>query len=388
MQKLVVLIIFSFVLLVSPSFCQQANLSKLPAYHVEPAPEWTNQFKRNNGWFGGDGIFTIAKSGRETNLSKNSKVWFHFSDSFIGSVNNNIPDSNTIMVNNSLGYWENTGSSPAPITFSIPTNSENKPISRFIPPPELTAKGTYFWLGDGFVNKEMKDSTFIFAYHIRKTGPNVFDFEETDVSILAIAPKQSNASRIIKTPLHIVHPKWGPVNFGAGIFVNTKWAGAKNPDGYLYVYGCLDKDKKLVAARIKPDFFTQFDAWQYWDGNHWQSNPTKISPITNHVSNELSLTQLDDGRYLLIFQILGLSEKVGARIGQTPYGPFGEVIELYETPESKNGLLTYNAKAHPVLSPKGELLISYNTITFDFWNDIKKDASIYYPRFFKIIWDK
>jgi hypothetical protein len=90
----------------------------------------------------------------------------------------------------------------------------------------------------------------------------------------------------------------------------------------------------------------------------------------------------------LIFQILGLSEKVGARIGQTPYGPFGEVIELYETPESKNGLLTYNAKAHPVLSRSGELLISYNTITFDFWNDIKKDASIYYPRFFKIIWDK
>jgi hypothetical protein len=127
MQKLVFLIIFSSISLVSPSFCQQANLSKLPAYHVEPAPEWTNQFKRNNGWFGGDGIFTIAKSGRETNLSKNSKVWFHFSDSFIGSVNNNIPDSNTIMVNNSLGYWENTGISPAPISFSIPLNNLDEP---------------------------------------------------------------------------------------------------------------------------------------------------------------------------------------------------------------------------------------------------------------------
>jgi hypothetical protein len=86
--------------------------------------------------------------------------------------------------------------------------------------------------------------------------------------------------------------------------------------------------------------------------------------------------------------VLGLSDKVGARIGQSPVGPFSDIIELYQTPESKSGLFTYNAKAHPVLSRPGELLISYNTITFDFWNDIKKDATIYYPRFFKIIWDK
>lgn len=366
----------------------QDRFSKLPPHQISDAPEWTSQFKRTNGWFGADGIFSIALNGVENKWAKKTDVWLHFSDTFIGTVKNNVPDSGYMMVNNTLGKWKNTGTYPAPVSFLISTDSLNKPVSRFFPPKTLVEKGEYFWLGDGFVNRSRKDSTYIFAYHIRKTGPNVFDFEEINVSILAIAPNEINASRIINTSLHIVHPHWGPVNFGAGIFVNTSWAGVKNPDGFIYVYGCLDKDKKLVAARIKAKNFTQFESWQYWDGMQWQSDPLKLVAITNHVSNELSLTQLKDGRYLLVFQVLGLSDKVGARIGPSPVGPFGEIIELYQTPESQSGLFTYNAKAHPVLSRPGELLISYNTITFDFWNDIKKDASIYYPRFIKIIWDK
>ena len=61
MQKLAVFILFLSVILVSPSFCQQANLAKLPAFHVEAAPEWTNQFKRNNGWFGDLNVLTVGK---------------------------------------------------------------------------------------------------------------------------------------------------------------------------------------------------------------------------------------------------------------------------------------------------------------------------------------
>ena len=89
----------------------------------------------------------------------------------------------------------------------------------------------------------------------------------------------------------------------------------------------------------------------------------------------------------MVFQVLGLSEKVGIRIGETPYGPFGDITEIYRTPEIDQGIFPYNAKAHPALSAPGELLISYNTITPDFWNDIAKDAHIYRPRFIKMIFD-
>ena len=81
---------------------------------------------------------------------------------------------------------------------------------------------------------------------------------------------------------------------------------------------------------------------------------------------------------------MGLSDKVGMRIATVPVGPFSDIIEIYTTPEWKEGLWTYNAKAHPNLSKPGELLISYNTITADFWNDIQKDAHIYRPRFIKL----
>ena len=47
----------------------------------------------------------------------------------------------------------------------------------------------------------------------------------------------------------------------------------------------------------------------------------------------------------------------------------------------------YNAKAHFNLSAPNELLISYNTITPNFWIDIKEDAHIYRPRFIKIKFD-
>ena len=87
----------------------------------------------------------------------------------------------------------------------------------------------------------------------------------------------------------------------------------------------------------------------------------------------------------MVFQVFGLSDKVGIRIGETPYGPFGDITEIYRTPEFDQGIWPYNAKAHPALSKPGELLISYNTITPDFWNDIKKDAHIYRPRFIKMI---
>lgn len=99
------------------------------------------------------------------------------------------------------------------------------------------------------------------------------------------------------------------------------------------------------------------------------------------------MTALPDGRYLLVFQVLGLSDKVGMRIAASPVGPFSDIIEIYTTPEWKEGIWTYNAKAHPNLSNPGELLISYNTITPDFWNDIQKDAHIYRPRFIKLKFD-
>ncbi len=358
-------------------------------FEVREAPEWTDLFYRADGWFGADGIFSIGLDGNDKNTG-DEKTLIIFSDSFIGKVTNGAPEPGYSMVNNTIAYFHGTEASDENLQIMYNTDESGKPKSYFIPDNENSHEGQHFWLGDGFVNKEQDDRLYLFGYHVEWTGENVFDFIEPDVSLLSIPnaeePPFSDYQQLV-TPLHIEHDKYGEGSFGSGIFVNTAWAGAPDPDGYVYVYGCIGQDKSLMVARVEPKWFDDFGKWTYWNGEEWDNNIENIHSVTNAVSNELSLTPLDDGRYLLVFQVLGLSDKVGIRIGESPVGPFGEITEIYTTPEFAQGVWTYNAKAHPALSKPGELLISYNTITLDFWNDIEKDAHIYRPRFIKMVFD-
>jgi hypothetical protein len=83
----------------------------------------------------------------------------------------------------------------------------------------------------------------------------------------------------------------------------------------------------------------------------------------------------------------GMSSTVAMRIGASPVGPFGPIIKLYDCPESKENknYFMYNAKAHPSLSKPGELLISYNVNSFEFWKEIQTKPTLYRPRFLKLI---
>src|SRR5262249_31797393 len=162
---------------------------------------------------------------------------------------------------------------------------------------------------------------YIFGYKVERTGPGAFDFITPEVSLIAI-PKGSqppfSEQRQIPTSLHIRNDLLGEGNFGAGVLVNTRWAGAPAPDGYVYVYGCIGKDKNLVVTRVKPKDFENLQAWRYWDGKGWSENKNDLKPLTNAASDELSMTPLADGRFLLIFQVMGLSDKVGLRIAESP----------------------------------------------------------------------
>lgn len=375
------------------SACSVKTATKIPpkdlSYTVEAAPEWTQLFHRQSGWFGADGVFSIPLSGVEKvgNIG-NRETLLLFSDTYIGEVEGNKPKPGNKMVNNTVAIVQGNTAHPDSIQFFYKQDGQGAPQTYFVP-ANTNGKKEHFWLGDGFVNKARHNTLYLFAYHIQITGEGVFDFTEPNVSIIALPAGSRppfSEQRQIKTPLHINIPGVGEGNFGAGILANTKWAGAPHPDGFVYVYACIGKDKNLVAARVKPKYFEDFNRWAYWDGKDWTSDITQLKGIANAVSNELSVTPLADGRYALIFQVLGLSDKVGMRIGDSPVGPFGEIKEIWRTPEWDEGLFCYNAKAHPNLSKPGELLISYNTITPDFWKDIQQNAYIYHPRFIRLKW--
>ena len=112
----------------------------------------------------------------------------------------------------------------------------------------------------------------------------------------------------------------------------------------------------------------------------------KSAHITNHVSNELSVSELPDGRFALVFQVDGISSIIGMRIGASPFGSFAPIINLYDCKQdlTSGKIFAYNAKAHPALSKPGELLVSYNVNSFDFENDIKLYPNLYRPRFVRV----
>ena len=88
-------------------------------------------------------------------------------------------------------------------------------------------------------------------------------------------------------------------------------------DGFIYVYGVRnDLSKKLMAARVHPDQLTNFDAWRFWDGGGWSAQLDDAAPITDQISNELSVSPLADGRYALVFQVGGITAHVGVRLGE------------------------------------------------------------------------
>lgn len=359
-------------------------------YSIEEATDWTDLFHRNHGWFGGDGIFALPINGKEneppTDTTKNL-IWF--SDSMIGDVVNGKP-KNKKMVNNSVAIL--TGTIPDKDKIEFYWNESNEKIkSLFIPNTPSSEEGDYYWLGDGFKN-EFNGSIYIFGYRMHnEDAQDDWSFRQQGLNLIAL-PKGSippfTNQRQIETPFFFkANSAKDDGSFGAGILVNTKSAAAPNPDGYIYVYGTKGLDKNLVAARVKPENFEAFEKWRFWDGNNWTNNIDQIAAIVPHVSNELSVSPLKDGRFLLVFQEGGMSNVISIRIGASPVGPFGQAIPVYETkvPKENKNYFAYNAKAHPSLSGNGELLISYNINSFDFFNEIEKNPTLYRPRFFKLI---
>jgi hypothetical protein len=351
-------------------------------YKVEEAPEWSARFIRNNGWFGGDGIYSIPFNGVENRRS--DSLLFIFSDSMIGNIENDSLQPGSRMIHNSVAIWNGKE-----MKFSWPENEQQEAISVFEPSTPLTEKNDYYWLGDGFVNQEQDNTLYIFGYRIRNVSQEAFGFREVGNTLIKIT--KGTKPPFVKyeqqdTPFFFTDKDGQIGSFGAGIYVNTKKAGAPAPDGFVYIYGVHGMGKGMVVARVKPAEFDHFDQWRFYDGKEWVKEMSKVADVTDKVSNELSVSPLPDGKYALIFQEGGLGTTIGMRVGATPIGPFGPVIKLWDCSKDaeEKTYVMYNAKAHPGISAPGELLISYNVNSVEFFNDLQKHPHLYRPRFLRL----
>jgi hypothetical protein len=348
-----------------------------------PAPEWSGLFLRDSGWFGGDGIFAIPFSGKDS--QKSDSVLFLFSDTVVGEVVGGKPKPGYRFVNNSVAVLNGKSPDPAQISFAV--NGEK---AVFVPGSAKSDKDTYYWLGDGFVNPDAGNDLFIFAYRMKNThDQSGFPFKETGNALIRIPAGSRfpyNDQQQLELPFNDYAAGGETISFGAAVLNNGKSAGETSPDGFVYVYGVQGAAKKLLSARVSPAQISSFDQWEFWNGQSWSKDVKAAAAVSDSVSNELSVSLLSPGKYALVYQLGGLSPNICMQVGPTPVGPFGPRTVLYKTSADIQDpdLFTYNAKAHPALSAPGELLISYNVNSFKFFEVLEKQPNLYRPRFVRV----
>lgn len=169
------------------------------SYRVEKASKWTNLFKRNSGWIGGDGIFSIPLTGVDKEANR---VMLLFSDTMIGQIINGELQSGLSIIHNSVAYLKNPKPVFNQIHFVWRKKDSGTPASMFIPKTQIGQKDSYYWLGDGFMDYAL-DNIYIFAYQIQPTNTGAFPFKIVGNPVIAIPangkPPYKN-QRQLKTP--------------------------------------------------------------------------------------------------------------------------------------------------------------------------------------------
>ena len=354
-----------------------------------PAPQWAEMLKHDSGWIGADGIYAVPMNGVEAQgKASETNTMFWFSDCILGNIKSDTLLAGWEMMHNSVAYMKGDKADPNNIQFHWRKDSAGNALSMFEPHTPKTGKDDYYWLGDGFFSHAMDSTIYIFAYRIKNIPGGIYPFDDVGLSLIAI-PKGSKPpftdQRQFDTPFFLKDSKGkGKVVFGISVMPNTKEAGAPLPDGYIYVYGVRGPNKELLVSRVKADSFETFDSYRFWDGSNWNPDINSASALTKNISNEMSVSLMDDGRVIAVYQLGGNTPDIVMQVGKTPWGPFQPAKKIWETPEIYEGLdfYTYNAKAHPHLSKPGELLISYNVNSFNFLEDITRHPYHLRPRFF------
>jgi hypothetical protein len=367
---------------------QTALLALTSQLVVEPAPEWDALFDRTRGWTGADGIFSIPFDGNDRfGAAANTPMMFVFSDTFIGDVDgqgHRLPG--TTMVNNTVAMLD-AGAGPDPQAIQFYWRKPNgNPASVFVPTTPNTQPGEFYWMKDGII---IDGVTHLFTERMALDPP---PFHRSGISLISL-PKGSSppfANQIqVETPLWLdENSNRGQVSFGGAIMDNTTKGNAWNPDGFVYVYGIQEDptNKKALAARVLADQFTNFSEYKFWDGISWVTDISQSAPMCGRLSNEFSVTALPNGQFLMAFQKDCVARQITVRLGDSPVGPWGKMIDVYScpVPNQPPGIFTYNAKAHPQISDPGTLLISYNVNTIgSFWDHFDY-ADIYRPRFIRL----
>lgn len=303
-------------------------------------------------WTGADSAYSVALPGGRT-------AWL-YSDTFLGTVN---PDRsrpadspfihNSIIVDDHGTLTTFTGGSP------------DEPRS-LVAPDGADEDQRWYWFGDGTV-EGLRLRVLLLEF--TKTGSGVFDFEFVGTAVASFDVLDLSLTSVDPLPP-------SEIGWGSAILETA---------GYTYVYGVedLQANKYAHLARVPTGGLTG-GGWEYFDGQGWVPDVDASARILAGVSNEFSVHPFGGGLALVTGDAREeLSPSILLYRGTAPEGPFTDPVELYRTPETGGNIFTYNAKSHPQLGSRQELLVSYNVNSFD-TDDVFADVDNYRPRYIRV----
>ncbi|MEM9660302.1 MAG: hypothetical protein AAF961_18210, partial [Planctomycetota bacterium] len=228
------------------------------------ADDWTDLFRRYQGWSGADGVYSMPVSGVQApEGSEQATTLFTFGDTILGEVDpESLQRRKPKMVNFSDALLQGNRPDPEQIEFRYPGGPV--PVERFklaVAPFENWG----FWLQDGLIRQR---HYYTQAMAIRK--------------LTAEYPWWTRGTVLLKAPMSSTGPVWSEVRqsvapykyfedrdalvyFGVAYLEHTKEAGWPRPDGYVYVYGRYERAMRpfnpwsqrieLAIARVPEESF-------------------------------------------------------------------------------------------------------------------------------------
>lgn len=359
---------------------------------AQPSPAWDAIFNRADGWTGADAMYSV-------DLGDGRVLWL-FADTWIGRVEGNKHQVGSTLVNNSLAMHEmpnKGGDPPKPEDVRFlwgPNDGKGKPTAWIRPADE----SHWYWLADGIAttSESGQPRLYVFLWRLKRAGkPGVWDFQSAGGALAAIDNPRDDWStwRIqqFDNPHAAVPSRSGSkpedaIGWGAEVLLHKDEAGKT----FALVYGARKSGwgNELLVARAPSSRIEAFDQWEFLAKGSWSKEMADASPITRDVTNELSVSEVEDGgrrRWVLVCSELVFGDRIFARVADSPLGPFSAPKAIFRVPDVKRNkkYFTYAAKGHPELSKPGELLVTYVVNSFDF-GAMFNDAEIYHPRFIRV----
>ncbi|XP_037051271.1 uncharacterized protein LOC119085116 [Bradysia coprophila] len=335
---------------------------------AEPLETFNELFFRKHGWLGADGIYSCK-------ISDNLSIW-HFADTFIGDrIENKRTD--WTLIRNSVGI-ENVHQTLS--SFNFYWTTQNSLTDSFYLPPD--GKG---WLWPkAMVYHENK--LHIFLTQLENWGPNpAWDYGPIAAWTAVVENPTDTPTdwkiRYTRTPF-IERSQQRNITFDTSIL---------RQDDYFYIYGFSESTENeknirdLITSRVRVNQFLDYGSYEFYNGTNWVVNFTDASSLFNaagefsvHYDNRLQ-------QYLAVYSDSFPSSDILARTATTPSGPWSKPIKLYSVPEmiGKSNKFCYSGKAHPQMSGRNHLVVSYVCNSF-VMNEVIDDATMYMPKFVRI----